>query len=143
MKTDENGRLLRQAIWLTVLLHQAVAIWHGSAHSAIPVVLSTAQTAFVAIVIIVLPLVGSFLLWTRFRQLGAWTVALSMLGSLLFGVINHFILASPDNIAQVPEHVSRQAFLWSAFLLPVTEALGTVLGAIAGAGYYLSNGRKT
>ena len=143
MNTDENERLLRQAIWLTVLLHQAVAIWHGNAHSKIPVPLSTEQGAFVAIVIIVLPLVGSFLLWTRFRQFGAWTVALSMLGSLLFGVINHFILASPDNVAQVPEHVSRQAFLWSAFLLPVTEALGTVLGAIAGAGYYLSNGPKT
>ena len=131
MKNDGNQTLLRTALAAIVVLHFAVVLWHGSAHSNVPVPITTMQTAFVVIVILLLPLVGAALVWSRFRQIGAWLIALSMLGSLLFGVINHFILVSPDNVAQMPEHAARHSFILSAYLLVLTEALGTVLGLIA------------
>ena len=131
MKNDGKQTLLRMALAAIVVLHFAVVLWHGSAHNNVPVPMTTMQTAFVAIVILLLPLAGTALAWSRFLQIGAWLIALSMLGSLLFGVINHFILASPDNVAQVPEHAARHSFVLSAYLLVVTEALGTVIGLIA------------
>jgi hypothetical protein len=58
-------------------------------------------------------------------------IALSMLGSLVFGVINHFVLESLDNVMEVPEHAWRHSFVLSAAIVAVTEAAGAVLGAVA------------
>ena len=50
--------------WLvaTVILHDVVTLWHATAHTHIPVLLSAVQTVFVGIVIVVLPLIGAGLL---------------------------------------------------------------------------------
>ena len=97
----------------------------------LPVPLTGPQTVFVGSVIILLPLVGAGLLWTRYRGLAAWTIALSMFGSFVFGVINHYILVSSDNVMVVPAHAGRGAFIVSAALLSVTEVISTVLSVIA------------
>jgi len=119
---------LRSAIAAIVVLHLAAAIWHGQAHSEVPVPLTSAQTAFVFVIILALPIVGAGLIWTRFESAAAWIIALSMLASLLFGVINHFVVMSPDNIGRVPQHAWHQSFVLSAYLLAATEGLGAVLG---------------
>jgi len=54
-----------------------------------------------------------------------------MLASLLFGVINHFALDSPDYVLAVPEHEWRHSFVLTAALVAVTESIGTVIGAVA------------
>ena len=49
-----------------------------------------------------------------------------MAGSLVFGLVNHFVLASPDHVAHVsPEW--RPLFATTAVLLAVTEAIGSGL----------------
>src|SRR5215468_6567835 len=108
-KTDGRN-WIKPAIVVSVLLHLAVVIWHGQAHRAVPVELTSLQMAFVLIVILVMPIVGAGLIWTRFERAGAWIVTLSMLASLLFGVIHHFIVMSPDNIAEVPQHAWHGSF---------------------------------
>jgi hypothetical protein len=45
-----------------VILHGVVTLWHATAHTHIPVLLSAVQTVFVGIVIVVLPLIGAGLL---------------------------------------------------------------------------------
>lgn len=138
MKSESVDRSLRGWLAAAVLLHAAVASWHGAAHMQVPVPLTTLQTAFVAIVITLAPLVGMAMLWTSRRREGAIVIALSMLGSLVFGVVNHFVLQSPDNVMEVPEHAWRHSFVLSAALVAVTETAGAVLGAIAAKAWWLS-----
>lgn len=52
----------------------------------------------------------------KIQGLAAWIIALSMFGSFVFGVINHYILVSPDNVMVVPAHAERGAFIVSAAL---------------------------
>jgi hypothetical protein len=49
-----------------------------------------------------------------------------MAGSLVFGVVNHFVLVSADHVGHVDPHV-RTLFTTTAVLLAVTEALGVGL----------------
>jgi len=123
--------LLRKSLAAIVILHFGVVLWHGAAHTQIPVPLTPVQNAFVGFVIVLLPLVGAVLLWTGRPRAGAWLITLSMLGSLLFGLINHFVLASPDYVLAIPADAWRHSFVLSAVLLAVTEGMGAVLGAIA------------
>jgi hypothetical protein len=127
----ESDRKLRRLLAAIVVVHAAVALWHGSAHVHVPVPLTPLQSGFVAVVILLAPFVGAGLLWTSRKLTGAWVIAISMLASLLFGAINHFVLHSPDNVAEVPEHAWRHAFVLSAVLVAVTEAIGTAIGAFA------------
>jgi hypothetical protein len=118
--------------WLVaiVIIHYVVTLWHATAHTHIPVLLSSVQTAFVSIVIIVLPLIGAGMLWTKRKRGAALLITATMLASLLFGFLNHFVLESPDYVMEVPEHAWRHSFVFSAALLVVTETVGTVMGAI-------------
>jgi hypothetical protein len=50
-----------------------------------------------------------------------------MAASLLFGLINHFVISSPDHV----DHVAAQwrpLFTSTAVALAVTEAAGAILG---------------
>ncbi len=123
----------RRAVVLSVVavLHCAIALWHGSAHLAVPVPLSPLQTAFVGLVIVTLPLLATALLWTRARPGAAILYTGAMLASLLFGVINHYILVSPDNVMCVPPGAFRLRFVLSSALVAGSELIGTVLGVLA------------
>jgi len=113
------------------VLHLVVLFWHGAAHADIPVPLTSLQLVFVIVVTYILPVVGGILVWTEMRVTGAWLVTLSMLASLLFGFINHFMRASPDYVLEVPDNAWRHSFVVSAALLAVVETVGTVVGAVA------------
>jgi hypothetical protein len=67
-------------------------------------------------------LVGLALTWPAAR-IGIWTIAITMAGSLLFGIVNHFVFPSPDHVAHVDRHW-RPLFTTTAVLLGLTEALG-------------------
>ena len=108
-----------------VLTHLVVSLVHGIAHAQAHVPLSPAANLFVFIVILAGPLAGLALTWPA-RRLGSWVVAATLAGSLVFGLVNHFVLASPDHVAHVaPEW--RPLFTATAILLAVTEALGSGL----------------
>lgn len=87
--------------------------------------MSVPANLFVFVVILAGPVIG--LLWAlRFRQTGAWLIGLTMAASLIFGVVNHFVLATPDHVAHV-DPSWQPLFATTAVLLSVTEALGSVL----------------
>lgn len=108
-----------------VVVHLIVSMVHGTAHTQAHVPLSWASNVFVIVVILVGPLVGLATAWVAPR-IGAWIIAITMAGSLVFGVVNHFVLDSPDHVMQV-DPAWRTLFAVTAILLSVTEALGSGL----------------
>jgi len=122
---------MKKLLLLAVVVHFLVAGWHGASHQMLPVPLSALQTAFVAIVIIALPLVGAALTYSRYLLPGAAIVFASMLASLVFGLVNHFIVVSPDNVWCIPQAPWRASFISSAVVVAASEAFGTCCGAWA------------
>ena len=109
-----------------VMLHLIVAVVHGSAHTGAAVEQGPAAMAFIFLVILAGPLLGLGWMWPNPRA-GATLIGITMAASLLFGVINHFILPGADRV----DHVAaawRGLFESTAVLLVVTEAAGAALG---------------
>jgi hypothetical protein len=109
--------------WLSAIIvaHLVISLVHGAAHAQAHVPLSRAASLFVFIVILAGPLIGLGLTWPA-ERVGGWLVAVTMAGSLVFGVVNHFVIPSPDHVV----HVSREwrpLFATTAALLAVTEVL--------------------
>jgi len=127
-----RSRRVRASTWLVVLVlvHLVISVVHGRAHTGAQVALSPAQNLFVFIVILAGPLVGAVLLWPAAR-LGSWVIMVTMGASLVFGAVNHFVLASPDHVAHVSAEW-RPLFATTAVLLAVAEAVavGVALGAV-------------
>ena len=115
--------------WLVavVLIHLVISMVHGLAHDRAQVPLSYAANVFVYVVILAGPLVGLAVAWWN-RRAGSWVIALTMTGSFVFGVVNHFLLSSPDHVAHVDPQW-RPLFTVTAVLLAVTEALATGLAS--------------
>lgn len=108
-----------------VLVHFVITIVHGMAHARANVPLSPLANIFVLAVIVAGPLIG-LVLALRAQRLGAGLIALTMAGALIFGCINHFVLASPDHVAHVDPQW-RPLFTTTAVLLVLTEAVGSGL----------------
>lgn len=119
------------ALAALVLGHLVVAFIHGRAHEGASVALSPAGNAFVLTVIVIGPLVGLAWSWLLNRQAGAWIIAATMAGSLVFGVINHFVLKSGDNVSQV-DAAWRGLFGSTAVLLACLETIGSGIGVWRG-----------
>ena len=115
-----------QALTAVVLTHLAISIAHGRAHDGAEVPLPLAGALFVYIVILAGPLAG-LALWRRRPGAGAWIVAASMTGALVFGLVNHFIIDGQDHVAHVAAEW-RTLFGVTAALLAVCEATGVAVG---------------
>ncbi len=123
MRTERPAAALVAA----VLVHLVVSIAHGAAHAGAHVSLAPAALLFVVVVIQVGPLAGIGLMRVR-PAAGAILTAACMAGALVFGIVNHFMLAGGDNVVEVAR--PWQALFGStAVLLAVTEAAGAALGA--------------
>lgn len=122
---------MKRILLAAVAVHFFIAGWHGLTHEMVPVPLSGPQTAFVALVIVLAPLVGAGMTFSRFKVQGAALVFVSMLASFLFGLVYHFLFHSPDHISAVPAGGWGMAFVTSAILVCISEAVGTVVGAMA------------
>jgi len=109
-----------------VVLHLIVTLVHGSAHNGAAVQQGAAAMAFIVLVIIAGPLVGLALMWLH-PSGGARLIGITMAASLLFGLINHFIIPGPDHVAHVAA-AWRALFGSTAVMLVVTEAAGAALG---------------
>lgn len=113
--------------WLAavVLGHFIVSLAHGAAHAWAHVLISRAANLFVFVVILAGPLVGLALTLGSAR-VGGWVVAVTMASSLVFGLVNHFVLVSPDHVTRVASEW-RPLFGATAALLGVTEGLASVM----------------
>lgn len=114
-----------------VVLHALVLALHDRAHRALPVPLTDAQTLFAYTVIVLAPLVAGFLLWRGRLAAGGALLAASMLGSLVFGVVNHYVIESPDHVSAIPATDWGSAFVWSALAMALVEGAGIVAGWLA------------
>lgn len=120
--------------WATVIvwLHVVVSVLHGVAHVGEEAWLSPAGDIFVALVIGLAPLLALWLLNIQRLKLGAWLLALSMAGSLIFGIIMHFVLPGTDNVAFQAPGAWHVLFLLTSILLVPIEAAGTGIGVWGG-----------
>jgi ABC-type phosphate transport system permease subunit len=110
-----------------VVAHLLVNIVHGLAHRELRVGLAPLDSIFVIVVVLVFPLIAMGLVWTA-KQLSFILLSLSMFGSLLFGLYHHFLAASPDHIHSQPSGGWGTAFVLTAYLLLITETIGTYIG---------------
>jgi hypothetical protein len=106
----------------TVLVHLLVSMIHGAAHTWASVPMSMAANLFVFVVILAGPLIGLGISF-RTKLYGGAVVALTMAAALVFGVVNHFLIDSPDHITHIATPWSR-LFVTTAVLLAITELLG-------------------
>lgn len=120
----------RAAIYGTgiVVAHLLVTIVHGLAHSRLRIELSPAGRLFVIVVIILSPLVAGIVLWTSRQRTGLGLLTLSMAASLLFGLYKHFVAMGPDRVGEQLPGVWATVFATTAYLLLLSEALGTYIG---------------
>ena len=117
-----------------IVIHLAVNIAHGFAHSRLDIGLDALQEIFVWVVILFAPLVAGYLLWKNRLRRGGWLLTISMAGAFAFGVYFHFIHPGPDNVNEPNLSAplrSRQLFENTAMDLAICEALGVVLGLAA------------
>jgi hypothetical protein len=112
-----------------VVVSAAVNVLHTASHAGQHIMsLPLWQLAFIALVIFATPVVAAVLLWTRYRVTGAWLLAASMAGSLVFGLLYHFLVPGSDNVFAQPPGTWRSAFVITAVLLSLLQATGVVVG---------------
>src|SRR3954469_9750918 len=126
------NRRLRLTLIVAIALivtHLVISTIHGAAHQGAMVNLNTFGYIYVLVVITIAPVVAGVLLLTRKRSSGALLLAVSMLGSFVFGFWYHFLSATNDHISQVRGEW-QPTFLWTAIALAVIELAGTATGFI-------------
>jgi len=112
-----------------VVLHVLVVIPHSIAHTMMHIDMNLWQNVYIAMVIVIGPVVSGILLWRSSRS-GFALLVLSMTGSLLFGIYYHFVAPGPDNVAFLHPHQWTQTFRVSAVMLAVVELGGVVIGLL-------------
>ncbi len=118
-----------------VLVHFFGNLWHGDAHATLEVTLPELKTAYVAVVIVIAPLIGATLTWTRFMRPGAWLVGMSMVGSVVFSVYHHYVMISIDNVEHLPAGTAQaHAHFSNSAELIALSALAAALVSFYGAG---------
>ena len=118
-------------VTLVVLAHLVVNVLHGQAHTKLAVGLASWQQVYVITVILVAPLVALALSWTRYAKTGAWLLLWSMIGSLIFGIVYHYVIISNDHVAHLPPGEAGGIFRITALLLAITEAVGVAVALMA------------
>ena len=111
-----------------VILHAIAHGLHGLAHLEIPVALSSSQSVFIGVVILLTPIIAAVLLWTSFAHIGGWLLIGSMTGAILFGIYNHFIVISPDHISHVSFEGWGLLFQATAILTLIVDGFGCWVG---------------
>lgn len=126
---DQSG-VNRSATYATaiVVAHLLVNIAHGFAHHELRIGLTPPASIFVIVVVLICPLIATGLVWTAKKRLGLILLSLSMFGSLLFGLYHHFLVVSSDHVDSQPSSPWGITFVLTAYLLLITEAIGTYVG---------------
>ena len=119
--------MFRTLATIIVVAHLAVSLVHGAAHSGAAVPLSALQNVFVWVVTLAGPLAALWMIRTG-RPLGPELLALTMGGSLVFGIVNHFVIESADHVAHITSDAWRLPFQVTAVGLALLEAAGAAVG---------------
>jgi hypothetical protein len=119
MRTNSSAQ---RWLAIVVIAHLIISFVHGAAHSGARISMPLAANLYIWIVILLGPLAGLGLSRSR-PAAGGWVVAATMAGSLVFGIVNHFVIASPDYVSHVAAEW-RTLFGVTAALLVVSELAG-------------------
>ncbi len=120
-------RLDRYLIGL-VLAHFIVTLVHATAHFALQILPAGLDLAFILGVILIGPIAALVIL--RFNPpLAAGLVAVLMGASFVYGIVSHFLVPGPDNVALIGSQGWTVLFVATAFLLGVLE-LGSLMVAV-------------
>ncbi|HXZ12115.1 MAG TPA: hypothetical protein VEG64_06960 [Candidatus Sulfotelmatobacter sp.] len=117
-----------------VVIHLALNVAHGIAHSQLGIGLDLFQEVFVGVVVFAAPLFAGYWLWKNRLREGGLLLAVSMAGAFAFGVYFHFIHPGPDNVSFTNPGASpraRELFEYTSMDLAISEALGVLLGLAA------------
>jgi len=119
---------------LIVTVHLLVVLAHGKAHLLLHIQANAWQSTFIAVVIVIGPVLALALLWMRLRGIGFVLLSITMAGSLVFGVAYHFVVPGSDNALELHSGYWESLFRTTAIWLAVIEA-----GAIAWCGWALKS----
>ncbi len=133
---------VRRATIGIVILHAAVSILHGIAHLLIPVPVGMVELVYILLVIAAAPILGVWLMRRPYYRTGARLLLAGMVGALVFGLAEHFLLPGGDNIAQIPAGAWLGTFQWTSVGLLITEAIGTLVGLAALQAQFVVGERK-
>lgn len=116
---------------IVILTHLAAATLHAAAHGVLGVRAGgVAGLLVVAATVYLGPLVALAWLLGGRRVAGALVLAVSMGGALVYGITYHYVLRTPDHVAQVPPGVWGEVFRFSAAVIAVLEAFGLAAGVL-------------
>src|ERR1041384_2794420 len=101
---------------VSVLAHLVVSIVHGRGHEQLGVGLSNLQNIYGLTGIVIAPAIALLLLWTPLAGPGLLLLLISMAGSLIFGVVYHYIVISPDHVSHIPPRHAPGLFRSTALL---------------------------
>jgi hypothetical protein len=111
---SEIEPMRRRAAYLgtaVVVMSVVLNLVHTASHVGQHLVALPAwQLAYITVVVYAAPVVAAILLWTRHRHAGAWLLAAAMAGSLVFGLLYHFVVPGPDNVLTQPPGPGRPRF---------------------------------
>jgi len=107
-----------------VVIHGLVSLLHEIAHRMLPVTLPLFKYILAYTFFGVLPLIALALLWTSYGRAGLWVLLVSMIASLIFGGVHHFILHSSDHILAAPHGAWLPVFQATAVVMLMLEAFG-------------------
>ena len=111
-----------------VLAHFIATLVHATAHFALQIVPAGIDLLFIVGVIWIGPLVALVIL--RFNPpLAAGLLAVLMGAAFVYGLVSHFLVAGPDNVAFVGAQTWTVLFVGTAFLFGVLE-VGVLLVAV-------------
>ena len=115
---------MRLVALAVIVLHAVILVGHDWAHRSLGVGLVPWQLIFVYSVIVAAPVVSAVAVFTRFARSGYALLAISMLGSLIFGVYHHYILISPDHVHHLPAGDGQDIFRATAAMMAAVEFAG-------------------
>ncbi len=111
-----------------VLAHFIATLVHATAHFALQIVPAGIDLLFIVGAIWIGPLVALVIL--RFNPpLAAGLLAVLMGAAFVYGLVSHFLVAGPDNVAFVGAQTWTVLFVGTAFLIGVLE-VGCLLVAV-------------
>ena len=111
------------------LLHTAAFFAHAWAHRIVPVEPTPFQLYFATAVAGLAPVIAAIMLAKRRVRLGGAMLLVAGIAAVWFGVANHYVIPSADNIASVPATPAGALFRSSAHALTATEIAAIALGA--------------
>ncbi len=123
---DSAGRL----IVLAACLHLLAVGFHAAAHHLAVVPNTPGQIVYIVLVVILAPIVALAMVRRRAVSAAALLLGLALLGSLIFGVVFHYVLHSPDLVATVTGR-GAGLFATTSGILALTDGVGVLLSWLA------------